>query len=187
MDYSFNTLFESVFQGFFLYSLIALVYSISVKLLGKILFPRLDDAVVALVRGTGILFLLVGIAQITITLLTGEETEKYAMLNRMFGPFWFAYWISFVAYGLLPQLLWMGRVKRSLGIRLLISILIISVLFLEGIIIIITSYHGDFIPICRTFESNGALMGVLKALLIFCAFTYLVYLFIGRFQRNEGE
>jgi hypothetical protein len=175
----------SVYQGFFLYSFFALIYAIVVNKYGRILFPRFDKAVVVVVRITGILFLLIIAGQTIIALLGRDGTEKYALLNRLFGPFWFAWWISFVVYGLLPQLLWMDKVRSSFGFRFLLSVLIVIASFLEKIVIIALS-NPDFIPICWTFDSSVILVW-LKELLIFCLFAYLVYIIHKRLQQNQGE
>jgi len=62
-----------------------------------------------------LLFLLSAVGDIAVSVAVGDEYEQYAMLNRITGPYWFAYTGAILCKGLLPQLLWLKRVRRSLA------------------------------------------------------------------------
>ena len=54
----------------------------------------------------------------------GGEYDRYSSLNRLFGPYWFAYWIfTFLPCGLLPQLLWFRRFRLSISASFLIVVI----------------------------------------------------------------
>jgi molybdopterin-containing oxidoreductase family membrane subunit len=77
---------------------------------------------------------------------SGNQYEKFMMLNRLQGPYWISYWALIACNILIPQLLWSRRV-RSNPIALFVLSLIINVgMWLERFIIIAVSLHRDFLP-----------------------------------------
>lgn len=74
-----------------------------------------------------LLFLLAAVGDIAVSVASGDEYEQYAMLNRITGPYWFAYAEAILCKGLLPQLLWLKRMRRSLvGTALLLPFLLVD-------------------------------------------------------------
>jgi Ni/Fe-hydrogenase subunit HybB-like protein len=67
-------------------------------------------------------------------------------LNRALGPLFWAYWTMVSCNVLIPQLLWFGRVRRSVPVVFVISLLVNVGMWFERFIIIVTSLSRDFIP-----------------------------------------
>jgi Ni/Fe-hydrogenase subunit HybB-like protein len=72
--------------------------------------------------------------------------EEFMILNRLFGPYAPYYWTLLLCNVVVPQLLWLRRI-RSNTVALFIIALIVNVgMWLERFIIIVTSLHRDFLP-----------------------------------------
>ena len=77
---------------------------------------------------------------------SGNQYERYMIWNRMTGPYAFYYWLLILCNGLVPQLLWMKRIRSNLLVLWLISIVVSIGMWLERFVIIVTSLHRDFLP-----------------------------------------
>ena len=72
--------------------------------------------------------------------------ELSMMLNRMFGPYALVYWLLILCNILIPQSLWIRRVRQTPLLLFLVAIVINVGMWLERYVIIITSLHRDFLP-----------------------------------------
>lgn len=72
--------------------------------------------------------------------------EKYMILNRMTGPYWYMYASLILCNVLTPQLLWSPRIRNSVPMLFLVAIVVNIGMFLERYVIIVTSLHRDFLP-----------------------------------------
>lgn len=77
---------------------------------------------------------------------SGNTFEQYVMTNRAFGPYAPAFWTMIACNVLAPQLLWSRRVRRSLPILFVLSLIINVGMWFERYVIVITSLHRDFLP-----------------------------------------
>ncbi len=77
---------------------------------------------------------------------SGSIYERYMIINRMFGPYGWAYWVLIACNVAIPQLLWIPRVKRNALLLWLISIAVNIGMWLERFVIIVVSLHRDFVP-----------------------------------------
>lgn len=92
---------------------------------------------------------LVGLAYVTefFTALYSNNTyEIYAFLNRASGPFAWSYWIMVGCNLLVPQVLWLKRVRTSPSAMFVISLLVNVGMWFERFVIIVTSLHRDYLP-----------------------------------------
>jgi len=72
--------------------------------------------------------------------------EGYMIFNRMTGPYAWSYWALIFCNGLVPQTLWIKRLRTN-TVWLFVMSLIVSVgMWLERFVIIVTSLHRDFLP-----------------------------------------
>jgi molybdopterin-containing oxidoreductase family membrane subunit len=77
---------------------------------------------------------------------SANQYEKFMMVNRMTGPYAWTYWMLIFCNGIVPQTLWIKRLRTN-TIWLFIMALIVSVgMWLERFVIIVTSLHRDFLP-----------------------------------------
>ncbi len=75
-----------------------------------------------------------------------DKFEIYMTLNRMFGPYWPAYWLLIACNVLVPQALWFKRIRTNLPILFVISLLVNVGMWTERYVIVVTSLHRDFLP-----------------------------------------
>ncbi len=71
--------------------------------------------------------------------------EEYMIKNRMTGPYWYMYWMLILCNVITPQFLWSRRVRHSVPILFVISIIVNIGMWLERYVIIVTSLHRDFL------------------------------------------
>jgi Ni/Fe-hydrogenase subunit HybB-like protein len=70
---------------------------------------------------------IVGIAYITeffIAWYSGVEAEQYAFVNRMFGPYWWAYWSMMTCNVISPQLFWFKKIRTSIVLTFILSLVV---------------------------------------------------------------
>ncbi|MFD2037071.1 NrfD/PsrC family molybdoenzyme membrane anchor subunit [Belliella marina] len=92
---------------------------------------------------------IVGIAYITeffIAWYSGVAAEQYAFINRMFGPYWWAYWSMMTCNVISPQLFWIKKIRTSIIATFALSIVVNIGMWFERFVIIVTSLHRDFLP-----------------------------------------
>jgi len=77
---------------------------------------------------------------------SANEFERYMIYNRTTGPYWYMYWTLIFCNGLVPQLLWIKKIRLNVGILFVISIIVNIGMWLERYVIIVTSLHRDFLP-----------------------------------------
>ncbi len=75
-----------------------------------------------------------------------NEYERFAFINRALGPFAWAYWTMVSCNVIIPQLLWIKKLRRSIVVVFLMSIVINIGMWFERFVIIVTSIHRDFLP-----------------------------------------
>ena len=68
------------------------------------------------------------------------------MSNRATGPYAPMYWLLLICNGLVPQLLWSPRLRASVPLLFVISLVVSLGMWLERYIIVVTSLHRDFLP-----------------------------------------
>ncbi len=92
---------------------------------------------------------IVGLAYITefvIAGYSGYEYEQYAFKNRMFGPYWWAYWTMMTCNLIAPQVFWFKWARTTPWFIFIISIVVNIGMWFERFVIIVTSLHRDFLP-----------------------------------------
>jgi molybdopterin-containing oxidoreductase family membrane subunit len=77
---------------------------------------------------------------------SANEFERYMIYNRTTGPYWYMYWTLIMCNGVVPQLLWLKKIRMNVGILFIISLIVNVGMWLERYVIIVTSLHRDFLP-----------------------------------------
>jgi len=91
---------------------------------------------------------IVGVAYITeffIAWYSQVEYEQYCFLNRMFGPYAWAYWSMMTCNVFSPQLLWFKKIRMNLVGSFVLSIIVNIGMWFERFVIIVSSLHRDYI------------------------------------------
>jgi Ni/Fe-hydrogenase subunit HybB-like protein len=92
---------------------------------------------------------IVGVAYLTelfIAWYSGSEYELYAFTNRISGPYWWAYWSMMTCNVITPQLFWFKKLRTSIAISWVLSIVVNIGMWFERFVIIVTSLHRDYLP-----------------------------------------
>jgi molybdopterin-containing oxidoreductase family membrane subunit len=77
---------------------------------------------------------------------SGSIYEKFAQVNRMFGPYAVYYWLLITCNVVIPQVLWLKGVRNNPPWLFLVSLIILVGMWLERYVIVITSLHRDYLP-----------------------------------------
>jgi molybdopterin-containing oxidoreductase family membrane subunit len=77
---------------------------------------------------------------------SANQYEVFMMLNRMTGPYWWAYALLILCNVITPQALWFKRVRTSVPILFVIALIVNVGMWLERFVIVVTSLHRDFLP-----------------------------------------
>jgi Ni/Fe-hydrogenase subunit HybB-like protein len=96
----------------------------------------LTSSIVALSYGT----------EVFTALYSSNSYEKFASLNRAFGPFAWAFWTMVSCNVLIPQILWFRRVRTNVAAVFVVSLLVNVGMWFERFVIIVASLHRDFLP-----------------------------------------
>jgi molybdopterin-containing oxidoreductase family membrane subunit len=77
---------------------------------------------------------------------SGDHFEIYAYVSRATGPYALLFWGMILCNVLVPQALWSLRVRTSIPMLFVISILVNVGMWLERFNIIVASLSRDFLP-----------------------------------------
>jgi molybdopterin-containing oxidoreductase family membrane subunit len=77
---------------------------------------------------------------------SGNPYEKFELLNRAFGPYFWVYWAVIACNVITPQFLWAPRVRASVPALFVISLVVNLGMWLERYLIVVVSLHRDFMP-----------------------------------------
>lgn len=122
------------------------------------------EAMNKIIMLTGMLVGYAYMSEIFIAWYSGSAYEQFAFKNRITGPYGWAYWIMFSCNVIIPQLFWLKKLRRSIPVMFVISILVNVGMWFERYVIVVTSLHRDFLPanwgeFNMTFFDFGALIG----------------------------
>ncbi len=83
--------------------------------------------------------------EVFIAWYSGNIYERFAFWNRAFGTYWWAYLIMVSCNVIAPQLFWFKKIRFSIPIMFIITIVINIGMWFERFVIVIT-LHADFLP-----------------------------------------
>ena len=76
----------------------------------------------------------------------GNPFERFAFLNRYFGPYWWASWTMFTCNVLMPQLFWVRAFRRNIWTVYFVSMCANAGMWFERFVIFVIALHRDFLP-----------------------------------------
>ena len=146
-----STIFPPYFVAGAIYSGFAMVLTLAIPLRK---FYHLEDFITArhldnmgkIMLATGLIVAYGYAMELFMAWRTGNKYEWYMTINRMRGPYWAMYWTLILANVVIPQLLWMKRIRRSTLALFLIALVVNVGMWVERYVIIITSLHRDYLP-----------------------------------------
>jgi molybdopterin-containing oxidoreductase family membrane subunit len=177
-----STIFPPYFVAGAIYSGFAMVLTIAIPL--RRLYGLEDFITLRHLKNMGIVMLATGmivaygyLMETFMAWYSGDIFEKYMMMNRMFGPYGWMYWILILFNILIPQLLWFRSLHTNELFLLAVAICVNIGMWLERYVIVVVSLHRDFMPSAwgmysGTIFDYGVLAGTLGL------FVALLFLFI---------
>jgi Ni/Fe-hydrogenase subunit HybB-like protein len=146
-----TTIFPPYFVAGAIYSGFAMVMTLAIpiraiyKLEDFITMRHLQNmAKVMLV--TGLIVAYGYLTEAFIAWYSADKYEGFVPLNRLVGPYAIAYWSLILCNIVIPQLLWLKKVRLNVPLLFIISIVVNVGMWLERFVIIVTSLHRDFLP-----------------------------------------
>ena len=163
------------------FSGMALVITLTVSLrkvfrLEAYLTTKHFDAMAKLVLVTSLVVLYAYLTEFFMAWYSGEEVERSAFWNRLFGGYWWATWIMLVCNGMVPQMLWFRRVRHSIPALFVISLFINIGMWFERFVIIVVSLSHEFIPFAwGVYRPSIVEMGILFGSFAWFGFWFLLF------------
>jgi Ni/Fe-hydrogenase subunit HybB-like protein len=78
---------------------------------------------------------------------SGNPYERFVIVNRMTAPpYAFFYWMLIACNIVIPQVMWLRKVRNSVGALFVISLIVNVGMWLERFVIVVISLHRDFLP-----------------------------------------
>jgi molybdopterin-containing oxidoreductase family membrane subunit len=146
-----STIFPPYFVAGAIYSGFAMVLTIAIPL--RKLYGLEDFITMRHLKNMGIVMLATGLVvaygylmETFFAWYSGDLFEKYMMLNRMFGPYGWMYWLLILFNILIPQLLWIPKITTNVAVLFVIAISVNIGMWLERYVIVVVSLHRDFMP-----------------------------------------
>ncbi len=146
-----STIFPPYFVAGAIYAGFAMVLTLAIPLRAAY---RLDDLItmnhldnMAKVMLTTGLFVFYGyIMEAFFAWYSSNPYESYMMTNRLTGPYAPLYWALLFCNGAVPQVLWSPRLRSSVLVLFIVSLVVSVGMWLERYIIVVTTLHRDFLP-----------------------------------------
>jgi Ni/Fe-hydrogenase subunit HybB-like protein len=135
----------AIFSGFAMVMTLLLVAR-RVMALERYITLRHLEAMAKIMLATGSMVGFAYLTELFVAWYSGDPFERFAFANRSTGPYAWAYWTMMSCNLLVPQLLWSRRLRTSVPVLFVISILVNVGMWFERFVIIVTSLHRDFLP-----------------------------------------
>jgi molybdopterin-containing oxidoreductase family membrane subunit len=108
---------------------------------------------------------------------SANQYEQFMIHNRMFGPYAWSYWMLIFCNAVVPQTLWIKKLRTSTTWLFIMASVVTVGMWLERFVIIVTSLHRDFLPSAwgmyyPTFWDFATLFGTMGL------FVMLMFLFV---------
>jgi len=75
-----------------------------------------------------------------------NEFERYAFINRAFGPYAWAYWTMVSCNVISPQFFWFKKLRTNPNFIFVVTIFVNIGMWFERFVITVSSLHRDFMP-----------------------------------------
>ncbi len=135
----------AIFSGFAMVQTLLLITRVVFHLEDYITIEHIEMMNI-IITVTGSIVGIVYITEFFIAWYSGVEYESYAFFNRMQGPYWWAYWMMMTCNVISPQLFWFKKLRQSLIVSFVLSVVVNVGMWYERFVIIVTSLHRDYIP-----------------------------------------
>ncbi len=146
-----TTIFPPYFVAGAIFSGFAMVLTLMLPLrhlfnLKHIIKEAHIEAMCKILLATGMMVGLAYAIEFFIAWYSGNLYEKFAFVNRAFGPFWWAYFAMVSCNVLIPQLFWIKKVRQNVILIFVLCIFVNIGMWFERFVIIATSLARSFLP-----------------------------------------
>lgn len=135
----------AIFSGFAMVMTLMIVARVAFRLEHLITIRHFENmAKIMLLTGT-----MVGYAymmELFIAWYSGNPYESFAFLNRILGPYAWAYWTMITCNVITPQFFWFKKLRTNVVFLFIATIFINIGMWFERFVIVVTSLHRDFLP-----------------------------------------
>lgn len=138
----------AIFAGFAMVLILAIPLRAAFNLRDLITMRHLENCGKVMLA-TGMVVFYGYLLEIFFGFFSGNKYEEFLTLNRMdpkLGPYWWSYWALIFCNGLAPQVLWSKKMRTSIPVLFIVSVIVSIGMFLERFVIIVVSLHRDFLP-----------------------------------------
>jgi molybdopterin-containing oxidoreductase family membrane subunit len=135
----------AVFSGFAMVLTLMIITRVVLRLEHFITIHHIENMNKIIIVTGGI----VGLSYATeffIAWYSGSQWERFAFINRAFGPYAWAYWIMFTCNVVSPMVFYFKKIRTSILATFILSIVVNIGMWFERFVIIVTSLHRDFLP-----------------------------------------
>jgi molybdopterin-containing oxidoreductase family membrane subunit len=175
------TIFAPYFVAGAIFSGVAMVITLVVPIrrtfgLESYITVKHFDAMAKLCLLTGMIVFYAYLTEFFMAWYSGEEPERAAFWNRVFGDYWWASWTMLVCNGLIPVMLWFKRVRHSIPALFVISIFINIGMWFERYVIIVISLSHEYMPAAwGNYRPSLTEMGIVVGSFAWFSFWFLLF------------
>ena len=146
-----STIFPPYFVAGAIYSGFAMVMVLAIPLramygLEDLITTRHLDNMAKVMLATGEIVAYSYLFEAFIAWYSGDKYEMFAIWNRMTGPYAATYWLLITCNLIVPQVLWLKKLRTNVVVLFLISLDVLLGMWLERYVIVVVSLHRDFLP-----------------------------------------
>jgi molybdopterin-containing oxidoreductase family membrane subunit len=146
-----TTVFPPYFVAGAIYSGFAMVLVLAIPIrafygVQDMMTERHLDNAAKVMLGTGLIVAYGYTMEAFYAYYSGNAYEWFVLKNRMLGPLAWSYWCLILFNVLIPQVLWIRRVRLQPVMLFCTSLVILFGMWLERFVIVVTSLHRDFLP-----------------------------------------
>jgi molybdopterin-containing oxidoreductase family membrane subunit len=146
-----TTIFPPYFVAGAIYSGFAMVLTLAIPIraaygLKDFITDRHLENMAKVMLATGLIVAYGYAMEAFIAWYSAAEYERFMYWNRIAGPYAPAFWALVLTNIVIPQALWLKKVRRSVPKLFVIALVVNTGMWLERFVIVITSLHRDFLP-----------------------------------------
>ena len=146
-----TTIFPPYFVAGAIYSGFAMVLTLAIPIraiygLDDFITMRHLSNMAMVMLATGLMVAYGYATEMFIAWYSGDPFEMFVPWNRMTGPYGVVYWLLILCNVVVPQALWLRRVRASVPLLFGIALVVNAGMWLERFVIVVTSLHRDFLP-----------------------------------------
>jgi hypothetical protein len=182
LDYVLLILRVDLFIAFGFYSLFYVVLATFIK---NPVLAVIDKTATKLIAFIGIVFLLCWLTLVIANFIEISSPERDYILDRMFGRYWFGFWMQPMVWITMTQLLRMEKVRKFKALRLLFSFFFI--LTIEQFTLFTISFHRDFDSPFIHFSAVDIVLGIALKLVLFLSLVGVYYFVENEVKKRKGK